>query len=179
MTHTGPHSIETQARLHPHAFDPATMPERFEGVLPRRMMAFLVDVLVISVPVILLTIFIAVFGIVTLGLGWLLFWLLSPISVIWAVAYYGMTLGGPHSATIGMRLMDIEMRTWYGDRGYFVLGAVHAILYWISVSFLTPLVLLVGLLNERRRLLHDFLLGTVVVNNDARTTALRRPSMRV
>jgi len=29
-------------------------------------------------------------------------------------------------------------------------------------------VLLVGLLNGRRRLLHDFVLGTVVVNNSVR-----------
>lgn len=178
MTETGPRRIETQPQLRPHAFDAVTMPERFEGVLPRRVMAFLVDVFVITVPIILLTIFIAVFGIVTLGIGWLLFWLLSPISVIWAVVYYGMTLGGPHSATVGMRLMDIEMRTWYGDPAYFVLGAVHAILFWISVSFLTPFVLLIGLLNERRRLLHDFVLGTVIVNNDARASALHRPSIR-
>jgi uncharacterized RDD family membrane protein YckC len=39
---------------------------------------------------------------------------------------------------------------------------------------LTPLVLLVGLLNERGRLLHDFLLGTVVVNNESRAAELRR-----
>jgi uncharacterized RDD family membrane protein YckC len=38
---------------------------------------------------------------------------------------------------------------------------------------LTPLVLLVGLVNERRRLLHDMLLGTVVINNDRRAAALR------
>jgi uncharacterized RDD family membrane protein YckC len=65
------------------------------------------------------------------------------------------------------------MRTWYGSPAYFVLGAVHAIVYWISVSFLTPLVLLVGLLNERRRLLHDILVGTVVINNPARAQSLR------
>jgi uncharacterized RDD family membrane protein YckC len=37
------------------------------------------------------------------------------------------------------------------------------------VSVLSPLVLLVGLFNSRRRLLHDILLGTVVVNNSVRT----------
>ena len=50
-----------------------------------------------------------------------------------------------------MRVMDLEMRTWYGAPAYFVLGAVHAIGYWITVSFLTPFVLLVGLFNDRRR----------------------------
>jgi uncharacterized RDD family membrane protein YckC len=34
-------------------------------------------------------------------------------------------------------------------------------------------VLLVGLFNQRRRLLHDFALGTVVINSPARAAALR------
>src|SRR5215468_5600568 len=150
--------------LQPHAFDPYAQPELFRGVLARRMIAFVIDLFVLSVPVILAVIFIAIFGIVTLGLGWALFFLVSPASVIWALVYYGATLGGPYSATIGMRIMDLELRTWYGAPGYFVLGAMHAVLFWMSVSFLTPFVVLVGLFNGRRRLLHDFVLGTVIIN---------------
>jgi len=33
---------------------------------------------------------------------------------------------------------------------------------------LTPLVLLIGLFNARKRLLHDILLGTVVINRSVR-----------
>ena len=68
----------------------------------------------------------------------MLFWLVSPLSAIWAILYYGLSLGGPHSATVGMRMMDLELRTWSGERGYFLLGAAHAVFYWISVSVLTP-----------------------------------------
>src|SRR5471030_1785104 len=153
----------------PHAFDPMLQPELFRGVLTRRFFAFLIDLVVLSIPVILACLFIAVFGMVTLGLGWALFWLVSPASVIWALVYYGASLGGPHSATVGMRMMDLQMRTWYGAPGYFVLGAMHAVAFWVSVSFLTPLVLLVGLFNGRRRLLHDIVLGTVVINSSVRT----------
>ena len=153
----------------PHAFDPLLQPELFRGVLTRRLFAFLIDLVVLSVPVILAIIFIAVFGVVTLGLGWALFWLVSPASVIWALIYYGASLGGPHSATVGMRVMDLELRTWYGAPCYFVLGAMHAVLFWISISVLSPLVLLVGLFNGRRRLLHDVVLGTVVINNSVRS----------
>ena len=153
----------------PHAFDPWLQPELFRGVLTRRVFAFLIDLVVLSIPVILACVFIAVFGVVTLGLGWALFWLVSPASVIWAIIYYGATLGGPHSATMGMRVMDLELRTWYGAPTYFVLGAMHAVLFWISVSLLTPLVLLIGLFNGRRRLLHDIILGTVVINSSVRT----------
>jgi uncharacterized RDD family membrane protein YckC len=35
------------------------------------------------------------------------------------------------------------------------------------------LVLVVGLLNERQRLLHDIMLGTVVINNPVRARVLR------
>jgi len=155
----------------PNAFDPLTQPELFRGVLTRRTFAFLIDLVVLSIPVVLACMFIALFGVVTLGLGWALFWLVSPASVIWALIYYGATLGGPHSATLGMRVMDLELRTWYGTPGYFVLGAMHAVLFWISISFLTPLVLLVGLFNRRRRLLHDIVLGTVIVNSSVRNPA--------
>ncbi len=157
----------------PHAYDPGTNPELFEGVLPRRVVAFIIDFIIIAVPIVLAAMFIFAFGLVTLGLGWALYWLLSPGAVIWAIVYFGVTLGGPNSATIGMRVMDLQMRTWYGAPAYFVLGAVHAIVFWFSVSALTPLILLVCFFNERRRLLHDILLGTVVINSPARAAALR------
>jgi uncharacterized RDD family membrane protein YckC len=151
-----------------HAFDPYLEPELFRSVLTRRVIAFIIDLFILAVPIALAVIFIAVFGLVTLGLGWALFWLVSPASIVWALVYYGASLGGPHSATIGMRLMDLEMRTWYGAPCYFLLGAIHPVLYWISVTMLSPFVLLIGPFNSRRRLLHDFLLGTVVINNSVR-----------
>ena len=155
--------------IKPHAYDPATNPELFEGVLARRVIAFTIDFIIIAVPVVLAAMFIFAFGIVTLGLGFALYWLLPAASVVWAIVYYGATLGGPHSATLGMRVMDLELRTWYGAPGYFVLGAMHAVLFWVSISFLSPLVVLVGLFNGRRRLLHDIVLGTVVINSFGRT----------
>ncbi len=172
MSYTGPGNGGWQNGGPPayeHAFDPYAEPELFRGVLTRRVFAFLIDLIVLSVPVILAVIFIAVFGVVTLGLGWALFWLVSPASVIWAIVYYGTTIGGPHSATIGMRVMDLELRTWYGAPGYFVLGAAHAVLFYVSISVLSPLILLVGLFNARRRLAHDIVLGTVVINNSVRS----------
>src|SRR3974390_953390 len=152
----------------PHAFDHDLQPDLFRGVPTRRVIAFIIDLIVLSVPVALAVVFIAVFGLVTLGLGWVLFWLVWPATVVWALLYYGATLGGAHSATIGMRVMDLELRTWYGAPGYFLLGAMHAVLFWISISVLSPFVLLLGLFNGRRRLLHDFVLGTVIIKNSVR-----------
>ena len=174
MSDSGPRRIGLSVEVKPHAYDPNTNPELFEGVLARRFLAFIIDAVIIAVPVLLATIFIVILGLVTFGLGWLLFWLWSPAAIIWAICYYGFTFGSPASATIGMRVMDLEMRSWYGAPAYFVLGAAHAVVFWISVSFLTPLILLVALFNDRRRLLHDMVVGTIVVNNAARAQALRQ-----
>ena len=169
----GPRRIELTVEIKPHAYDPAQSSELFDGVLPRRVVAFAVDFVIIAAPIVLAAMVIFAFGIVTLGLGWALYWLLPPGAVIWAICYFGYTLGQPQSATIGMRVMDLEMRTWYGAPAYFVLGAVHAVVFWISVSMLTPFILFVCFFNERRRLLHDMVLGTVVINNAARAAQLR------
>ena len=173
MTESGPSRIGISVDVKPHAYDPVANPELFEGVLARRLMAFFIDLAIIALPVVAAAIFILLFGIVTFGLGWMLFWLLSPASIIWALLYYGLSMGSPASATIGMRAVELEIRTWYGAPAYFVLGAVHAVVYWVSVSVLTPLILLVGLFDGRRRLLHDMLVGTVLINNPARAASLR------
>lgn len=178
MPGSGPSRIGFNVDVKPHAYDPRVQPELFEGVLARRVVAFFIDVLMIAVPLAFVAIFIFMFGLVTLGLGWFLFFFYGPISVIWALVYYGLTFGSAASATIGMRMVDLEMRTWYGAPCYFLLGAVHAIGYWLSVTFLTPFILLVALFNNRRRLLHDMLVGTVVINNAARANALRNSASR-
>jgi uncharacterized RDD family membrane protein YckC len=106
---------------------------------------------------------IAVVGVFTLGLGWLLFPAVWPVV---AILYSTFTLGGPSSATPGMRLMGIEVRTVNGEPMYYGLALLHAVLFWISVAILTPLVLVVALFTARKQLLHDLLLGTAAVRID-------------
>ncbi|RZA11028.1 MAG: RDD family protein [Proteobacteria bacterium] len=151
----------------------AARPELYRGVLTKRFFAFLIDLMILSLPIVLASIFIALFGFVTLGLGWALFWLISPLSIVWALLYYGLSLGGPHSATVGMRTLGLEFRSWSGEPGYFLLGVAHAVLFWVSISLLTPFIVLVGLFNGRRRLLHDLLLGTVMINTPVRPVTLQ------
>ena len=99
--------------------------------MARRLIAFVIDLIILSIPVILGGLFMLATTIATLGIAAIFFALLSPLFwpliVIWAICYYGFTFGSPASATIGMRVMDLEMRTWYGAPAYFVLGCVHAI----------------------------------------------------
>ena len=142
------------------AIDPAARPALYDGVRTRRIFAFLVDAAIIFFLMVLASIVVAVLGLFTFGLGWLLFPLIWPFV---AILYTMFTLGGRHSATSGMRFTGVEMRTWYGAPMYPVLALVHAIGFWLSVTILTPLVLLVSLISPRKRLLHDILLGTIVI----------------
>ncbi len=172
---TDQHRIGTSNEPRPHAYDPAVQPELFEGVLSRRIVAFLIDACIVLLPMLVVALVMLVFTVLTLGFGIFVFALLGPITAIWAILYVGITLSSPHSATYGMRAMGLEMRTWYGAPMYFVLGAIHALFFWVLTSALTPLVLLITLFNARRRTLHDFLTGAVVINNTARAASLRRP----
>jgi uncharacterized RDD family membrane protein YckC len=146
-----------------YAFDPVRQPELFDGVLSRRIVAFCIDavlVFVLTLPVVLM---LALLGFVTFFLSWLL---IGPSIGLVALAYVGLTLGGPASATVGMRFVGVEMRTWSGAPLFPLLAVMHALVFWISVAVLTPLILLVGLFTFRKQLLHDLLLGVVMLNAD-------------
>jgi uncharacterized RDD family membrane protein YckC len=175
MADNEPRRIGVSIELKPHAYDPIATPELFDGILARRLIAFFIDLIILAIPVVIIGAFIVAATIATLGLAAFFFALLSPLYwpliVIWALLYYGCTFGSPASATIGMRIMDLEMRTWYGAPAYFVLGAVHAIAFWCTIWFL-PIVL-IGFFNGRRRLLHDMLVGTVIINNPARSQVIK------
>ena len=151
-------------------YDRATQPELFEDILSKRIIAFVIDAILIVLLMIPAALLVLVLGIVTLGLGWLLF---PPLFAIVGLGYIAVTLGGPASATLGMRVSGVEMRTWSGQKLFPLLAVLHALAFWFSVGILTPLVLLVGLFNRRRRLLHDIILGTVIINNAQRAAELR------
>jgi uncharacterized RDD family membrane protein YckC len=97
---------------------------------------------------------------VTLGLGFLLY---PALFVIVAGLYFGLTVGGPSQASLGMRAMNIAIVRVDGQRMDFLTAIVHLALFWILNSVLTPLILLAGLFIERSRLIHDLLVGTVTI----------------
>lgn len=132
----------------------------YSGVLSRRVFAFIIDyaiVLLLCIPAAVIVFFL---GILTLGLGFMLY---PALFVIVALLYFGMTLGGPSQASPGMRAMGIALVRVDGQRMDFMTAVVHTVLFWVINSFLTPLILLAGLFTERSRLVHDMLLGTVII----------------
>jgi uncharacterized RDD family membrane protein YckC len=144
-----------------YSADPYTDAWLYSGVRTRRAMAFLLDAVIIGILTFLVGILVTILGVFTLGLGWLLFPLLWPGV---ALLYSAFSLGGRNSATVGMRMMGLEMRQLDGSPMSPVLAAIHSVLFYVSVSLLTPFVLLFSLITDRKRLLHDIVLGTVVIN---------------
>jgi uncharacterized RDD family membrane protein YckC len=135
----------------------------YDGVRTRRMLAFLIDYLIIGLLLIPFAILVFFLGILTLGLGWMLFSILGPAV---ALLYIWNTMGGPKQATVGMSMMNIRLDRLDGGRVDGMLAVVHSVLFWAGNVVLTPLILLATLFLDRKRTLHDLLLGTVVTRSD-------------
>jgi uncharacterized RDD family membrane protein YckC len=143
-----------------HLPDPDAFPEVYEGVLPRRVLAYLVDLVCIGVIAAGVAIVFFVLWLLSLGLLGPILWLLFCLIPL---AYHTLQLAGPRSATVGMRLFDIELRSVTGERPGFLQALAQTALFYISLGATGSLILLVALFNRRRRTLHDWLSGTVVV----------------
>jgi uncharacterized RDD family membrane protein YckC len=159
--------MTTSAPLYPAAspprelFDPLVEPRLYDGVLSRRVLAFCVDFGVVVTLTAIAVPIVGVLGVLTLGLGWLIYpFLFQAIAIL----YTGATLGGSRAATWGMRLTGLTCRFWHGGKPGFVVAAAHVVFLYMSITFLTPFILLVGLFTRRKQLLHDLVLGTLFVD---------------
>ena len=140
----------------------------FEGVLSRRFMAFLIDFIILSVIIGITTFLLFILGIPTLGLLWLAIpAIIGPISIAIVIGYVAFTTGGEKAATPGMSALGLEVRMMDGRKLYALMAIFHGLAFYFFSTILTPFIVLVGLFTSRRRLLHDFVSGAVVVNKDA------------
>ncbi|MDJ1156944.1 RDD family protein [Chelatococcus sp. SYSU_G07232] len=131
------------------------------GVLGGRFVAYLVDLCVIAVLTFVLAVVIALLGVVTLGIAWLLFPILAATGVFYSIA----TVGGRRQATIGMRLFGLKVTGQNGTRVDPIIAGAHALFFYVAAStmLLLALDILIGLVRDDRRLLHDLLTGVTVV----------------
>lgn len=128
--------------------------EAFAGVRTRRIVALILDLVLVSILSFLIWLGLTV---VTLGLSLLI---LPPLFPLVAFFYNGLTVSGWRMATPGMRAMDLEMRLTDGARVPFLNAAVHAVLFYVSTMF--PPIFLVSLLSANKRCLHDMLADVIV-----------------
>jgi uncharacterized RDD family membrane protein YckC len=140
--------------------DPATAPELFEGVLLRRVVAWMIDVgLLAGIGTIIFLAGIVV-GIFTFGVGALAALILIPVVIL---GYYAATLGSPMRATVGMAMMDIVLTPARGRPldGWAIL--IHPIVFWITWWIAWPVSLVVALVTPRRETVQDLITGTLML----------------
>jgi uncharacterized RDD family membrane protein YckC len=140
--------------------DPAAFPEVYQGVLWRRVLAYMVDLLCIAIIAVGVWIVFAVMTVLSFGLLGPLLWFLFGLLPL---AYNTLLLSSPRSATLGMRCFDLELRSVSGERPGFVQALLQTALFYVTIAMTCSLILFVALFNRRRRTLHDFLAGTVMV----------------
>lgn len=138
---------------------PETQPDFYEDVNTKRLIAWFIDVLLITAVTAVLTVF---------SLFTALFFLpLLYAAVGFVYRWIGLSR---HSATIGMRVMSVEFRGSDGEDLDGGTAFLHTAGYYASVAIfpaqLVSIVLM--LMSERKQGLTDMVLGTVLLNTRSR-----------
>ena len=139
--------------------DPATQPEFFEGVIVKRLIAWTLDLIAI-------TIIAAIFATLPLFIGWFFFPLVFlAVKLVYCIGTISRT-----SATPGMRLMNIELRNREGRALEPSEAAVYTISYVISMAFVIPQLITLALtvITPKGQGLHDMFAGATVINSPSR-----------
>lgn len=140
--------------------DPRTAPELFDGVLVRRVLAYLLDVALLIAAATLVGVVSLILGFFTLGIPWLLLPVVIPAIIL---GYYAITLGSPMRATVGMSAFDIVL---VPARGYPLDGwkiLIHPLVFWVTVWFAWPISLAVALFTPRQQMVQDLVTGTLML----------------
>ncbi|WP_127112302.1 RDD family protein [Shimia sediminis] len=138
--------------------DPDTQPEFYADVPTKRLIAWVIDTVVI----VAMSAVVALFTVV--GLFFFAFLLL-----IIGFIYRTITLTSG-SATWGMRLTSLEMRDRTGRRFDFGSAFLHTLGYHVSLSVFPLQLISIGLMlmSSRRQGLTDHVMGSVAINRAAR-----------
>lgn len=155
-----PNLHETQTMIHDDAAlwglpDPHSQSGFYKNVPAKRLVAFVIDlvvVVVLSALIVPLTAFTGIFFFPFL------------VAVV-SFAYRVVTLSRA-SATVGMRMMGIEFRTAKGEQFDLGMAVLHTGLFTVWASMGLPQVISVVLMltTARKQGLSDLILGTAAIN---------------
>lgn len=135
---------------------PHAQPEFYDGVVFKRGMAWIIDVAIIAALTVCASL-------LTIGIGFFFF----PLLFLVIGGVYRISTLAARSATLGMRMMGIELRDFHGQRFDGSQAALHVLGYYASVMFaiLPALASVVAMLvTERKQGLTDLVLGTAAIN---------------
>jgi uncharacterized RDD family membrane protein YckC len=138
--------------------DPDTQPQFYAGVPAKRLVAWVIDmvlILIASVAVLPFTAFTGIF--------------FFPFLVLAVGFAYRVITIANGSATLGMRFVAIEFRGSDGERFDTAMAFWHTLGYTVSISL--PILQLISIVlmltSDRRQGLTDHLLGTVAIGRRA------------
>jgi uncharacterized RDD family membrane protein YckC len=133
------------------------------GVMSRRVFGWCIDLLLLALILLVLWVVFMLFGLLTLGLG---FPLLGALPFV-PFCYHVLFLAGPSSATPGQQFMGLVVRRNDDFGRPSPLQAVISTLVFYLTLATSGLLLLVALITDRHRTLHDLVSGLVVVRAEA------------
>jgi uncharacterized RDD family membrane protein YckC len=152
----------------PEWADAWTHPEYFAGVTLRRILAYAIDILVVAA--LAVPVWFAGMLLTALSFGFL-----APVQALalalLPLAYHILLIASPRASTFGMRVMGLRVMSLAADdmsgggRPALFQAMILTVAFYGSLALTGSLILLVALFNPRRRTLHDWLAGTVVVND--------------
>jgi uncharacterized RDD family membrane protein YckC len=127
----------------------------YDGVPAKRLFAWLVDVLIVTVITFIL-------GLLTLSVLWWIW----PLTFIAVSFLYRAGSIAAWSATPGMRLMNIELRNSMGARFSGGEAVLHTLAFMVATGFviLQIISIVMMVLGSRHQGLHDILIGSAAIN---------------
>lgn len=139
--------------------DPVSQAGFYDGVAGKRLIAFFVDSLIICLITAVLIPLTAFIALIFFGF----------FALIISILYRTISLASG-SATPGMRLMGIELRTHKGERFSRNMALVHTLFFHASLAAGLPQLISVVLMatGARGQGLSDHVLGTVAINRTAK-----------
>ena len=169
------HENRHESAGRPHGSGPQTTagttfadPAYVSDIVFKRILAHIVDSAILLAIMAPIGVFMILTAVATFGL------LILPFAFAFLAMrflYYVGFTASEKSATPGMRMLGIELRTAAGGRPDFLQAFLRLAVYYVLIGLLTPLILLVVLFNVQRRAIHDMVSETVVVNRLAAATA--------
>lgn len=145
--------------------DPEHDGQFYAGVPLRRLVAFVIDSVVIFCVWFLAILVGFMFAVLTAGAG-------TPIAFVLLFGsgfFYRWLMLRSRSATVGMMVTGIEVRDHEGNRMNDATAALHTLGYYVTMMF-PPLMLIGWILmatSPYRRAMHDSFIGAVVINRPA------------
>lgn len=130
-----------------------------QSITRRRTKAFLVDLAVITGLSMALIIFLM--DRTALSPSWLGLAAPALFSVL-GLIYFALTQGSPMAASPGMKVYKLRLRLRQGGSLGYKAALLRSVIFYVTITIFTPLILLMIPLTRGRRAFHDLFVGGAV-----------------